>query len=215
MTPEKLRALAMKLMSVPASHDEAVIDKWLEQNQPELVVGLSDEQIKDFSQLYGLTVTQQVRLNVNLTNFLKTQTFSQVRAFDDSELSEKYMTLYDDYQSLLVDKANTSQFEPNWDDVPVTAKYVRVVLSYLREDFMSVSSDEVLAQFERPKPKVTVGQVWKFVADDQDFTVSELAAVWVIDKFVGCIGVKNAFDESCFYSHEDFLAKFERVSSDG
>ena len=69
----------------------------------EVVVGLSDEQVKDFSRLYGLTATQQNRLNANLTDFLKTQTFAQPRAFDDSELSEKYMSLYDDYQSLLID----------------------------------------------------------------------------------------------------------------
>ena len=85
------------------------IKEWLKAQtfvQPEskeVVVGLSDEQVKDFSRLYGLTATQQNRLNANLTDFLKTQTFAQPRAFDDSELSEKYMSLYDDYQSLLID----------------------------------------------------------------------------------------------------------------
>ena len=119
MNKEKVRELVELLDSEPTRRYRIVIAEcWLEQNQPApVVVGLSDEQVIEVSKYVG-KVKNVMNIDTAIRVWLKTQTFAQHRAFDDSELSEKYMNLYDDYQSLLIDKANANQFEPDWDKIP-------------------------------------------------------------------------------------------------
>ena len=102
----------------------------------------------------------------------------------------------------------SQQFVIDWGVAPRNATYAKISCGFYAEDNFRIGGYGIEV-FERSTPKVAVGQVWKFVADGQDFTVSELAAVSVNGSFVDCIGVKNNFGKSCFYALEDFLAKFE------
>jgi hypothetical protein len=142
---------------------------------------------------------------VLIKDYLKTQTFSQpseelkqVKSdyktlwTENCDLEERYIELYDDYQSLIVDKMLLEkQFQPNWDDAPEWANWLAQDSSgawywhesrlqpYLdgehrqniktenrRFEKASQSEEWEKSLQQRPKPPalaVEVGQVWRCI----------------------------------------------------
>jgi hypothetical protein len=80
-----------------------LFENWFEQNPIKpTVVGLTDEQVEGFMSFWSDSPSSDY---IGLyKEWAKTQTFAQSRVFTDSEIQQKYMELYDDYQSLLLDK---------------------------------------------------------------------------------------------------------------
>ena len=202
-TPEKVRELSKRMVDqLHIGHTPFfILSEWLEQNPIEpVVVGLSDEQVDKFERSLSYKSGGFVVL---LRDFLRTQTFAQTRAFDDSELSEKYMTLYDDYQSLLIDFSlqKKQQFLPNWDKIPVHADWYFVSESYCENE---PTLNCVIYKEQRPKqtPAVEVGQVWR-CAKTEVIVIALNDDDVVFQKVI-----TKGFD---VYSTIDFLAKFERV----
>lgn len=210
MNKEKVRELATELRKC-GGNNEQLITEWLEQTPVEpVVVGLSDEQILDLTKYLKNDCTRGQKMDMSrlITDWQKTQTFVQHRAFDDSELSEKYMTLYDDYQSLLIDLSlqKKQQFLPNWDKIPVHADWYFVSESYC-ENEPTLNCVIYKEQRPQPTPQVEVGQVWKL-----ENVAYEVSAITQIngEKYV----VVRVCDDWLFpsYTMSDFLAKFERVA---
>ena len=204
--PEKVRELSKRMVDqLHIGHTPFfILSEWLEQNPIEpVVVGLSDEQVDKFERSLSYKSGGFVVL---LRDFLRTQTFAQTRAFDDSELSEKYMTLYDDYQSLLID-LSLQRVEPDWDDAPTEAYSTRVIQNFYNKTGVPMEGvTKILLEEHRPKPtpKVEVGQVWNDKEDGDKVNV-----IFVSEQTVGFTFIHG---DECFCKIPDFITKFEMVS---
>jgi hypothetical protein len=88
-----------------------LFENWFEQNPIKpTVVGLTDEQVEGFMSFWSDSPSSDY---IGLyKEWAKTQTFAQSRVFTDSEIQQKYMELYDDYQSLLLDKKEFKRPKP-------------------------------------------------------------------------------------------------------
>ena len=180
-----------------------MIIEWLEQNPIKpTVVGLSDDQILGLEK-YLNSEREQNTFRDAIRDWLKTQTFTQSRVFTDSEIQQKYIELYDDYQSLLIDK---QQFQPNWDDAPDNAVFCDVIFRFFDDYAKPVHEEPLLMTVARPKPPAPVieaGQVWK-----SNYSVEILGVDTVIR-------YRHENDVCCTAEGiEDFLARFERVGGE-
>ena len=202
-TPEKVRALALKIWSTGNNVTlfQEVITEWLDQKPIEpVVVGL---RLRD--------------ANLSSANEKWNANPEQI---SNEELLYSYQCLYDDYQSLIVDKMlidkeheqlKSQQSTPNWDDVP------DAVMRNVVYEWYAANGALICSIFERnelrpqPMPPVEVGQVW----EDESTKVK-----------VGCLGrVSKNGEESIAFVDMDtnelktwmlktFLAKFERVHNE-
>ena len=236
---EKIRELIAYLDCVNLDKREQVITEWLEQNPVEpVVVGLSDEQVHSLAYYIGNGDYDNLKWSISI--WQRGQKFAQPKVkevpvgLSDAQVDsyrEKYMSLYDDYQSLLVDKMiadkeieqlKSQKFSPDWDDAPIPATEATISLSWYNRDGTRLSGKHLFReQRPKPTPQVEVGQVWKH--KHVDYIVTHIgkvkrSVVEFGDGWFDCVTYINETTNEykpvsyCTRTMDDFIAKFERVN---
>lgn len=190
-----------------------LITEWFNKNPIKpVVVGLSDEQVHQLSRtLNERSYFKHDWLISAIHNFLKTQTFAH------SEIQQKYHELYNDYQSLLADKADIERkFKVNWDDAPKDSSHVKLFRNFYNESGELCSGKITFYEVRPtpPTPTVQIGQVWRSKLDAEYIcNVTTLG-------FLPNNSEPSLFEDAVSYSFKgsvytrtlsDFIAKFERV----
>lgn len=206
---EKVRELEERVRAEPAQkYRVEMIERWLEQNQPQpVVVGLTDEQVDKFATWYGLSTTEQRRLYCDLKKFLLTQTFALPQ-----QLKPSWESAPDWANWLAQDKDNQWLW---YEDKP----YPKAGNWYQDRRSTLVKFKNWTQTLEQrpkpPEPQIEVGQVWRNLKNKENYTVKSL----------GLVKIGEEWQESVIYwltaceinpteftrTLEDFLAKFERV----
>ena len=192
----ELRALTdseiqQKYIALYDDYQSLLIDKKeLEQNQiAPVVVGLSDEQLKDFY-VSGFDWTSAHSFIKTYKEWEKTQTFAQ-----------------------------SNVFEPNWGNAPAESVGVQIILDFYDRRHQSVRCSDVIATIPRPKPtlQVEAGQVWvHHTGTGFDYIVESIGMFNDVgNNQVDSVTYKSKASNN-FYTRtmSDFISKFERVGGE-
>jgi len=230
---EKVIELVKDLMFRSTDDRVEITMEWLEQNQPApIVVGLSDEQLRDFF-VSSRTFANTNHFVYSYNEWAETQNFTQpevketVVGLSDEQVDEILIVfnkpLNGHYARYFKNYLETktfpqpNQFEPNWDDAPPNTTCATVKVHYFDLEDTNIGW-KTLSQVKRPQPtpKVEVGQVWKY-ANDREYVIETVGRLKNYenggDAWFSCVTYRSLDDDEIYTRILfDFLAKFERVS---